>query len=145
MTIVRTAPDRPATTTLPFSEVTLSAVRIVVGFLFACHGAQKLFGLFGKSAVSFGTWPGWWAGVIELVAGALIMLGLFTRTAAILCSGAMAYAYFTSHQPDGVLPLQNKGELAALYSWVFLMIAVVGPGALSLDAMRRRRRAEAAP
>jgi putative oxidoreductase len=121
----------------------LSAVRIVVGFLFSCHGAQGLFGAFGGidgagTAVEVGSWPGWWGSLIELVAGVLVLLGLFTRPAAVLCSGAMAYAYFTVHQTVGLLPLQNMGEPAALYSWIFLLIAILGPGSFALDALRRR-------
>lgn len=141
VTIVRPITSRPAAISLTaerLTEVTLGVVRIVVGFLFACHGAQKLFGAFGKAPIAIGTWPSWWAGVIEFAAGGLIVLGLFTRPAAILCSGSMAYAYFTVHQAAGALPLQNKGELAALYSWIFLLIAIVGPGALAVDAVRRR-------
>ncbi|HET8641241.1 MAG TPA: DoxX family protein [Pseudonocardiaceae bacterium] len=121
------------------SGVALGTTRIVIGFLFACHGYQKLFGAFGKGPVAIGAWPSWWAGLIELGAGALIALGLFTRFAAVLCSGAMAYAYFTVHQAGGTLPLENKGELAALYSWTFLLMAIVGPGSLSIDSIRRRR------
>ncbi len=146
ITISRTISGRPVPATVQdlserLGDVTLAAVRVVVGFLFACHGAQKLFGAFGKTAVPIGAWPSWWAGVIEFVAGAFIVLGLFTRVSAVLCSGAMAYAYFTVHQASGLLPLQNKGELAALYSWVFLLIAIVGPGAFAIDAIRRRRAA----
>jgi putative oxidoreductase len=121
----------------------LGITRIVVSFMFAWHGYQKLFGAFGRDAVAVGLWPSWWAGIIELFCGGLVLLGLFTRPAAILCSGAMAYAYFVVHQPLGLLPIQNNGELAAVYSWVFLLIAVLGPGAFALDTMRRRR-AEAA-
>lgn len=145
LTIPRTLPANPvtATTVRALAErlggVTVGAVRIVVGFLFACHGFQKMFGAFGKAPVPIGTWPGWWAGAIELGAGTLIALGLFTRVAAVLCSGSMAYAYFTVHQAAGALPLQNKGELAALYCWTFLLIAIVGPGSMAVDAVRRRR------
>jgi putative oxidoreductase len=145
VTIPRALPIRPVSvvTVQGLSEriggVTVGTTRIVIGFLFACHGAQKLFGAFGKAPVPIGAWPSWWAGVIELVAGGLIMLGLFTRPAAVLCSGTMAYAYFTVHQAAGFLPLQNKGELAALYSWTFLLIAIIGPGSMALDAVRRRR------
>jgi putative oxidoreductase len=123
----------------------LAAVRIVVSFLFICHGAQGL-GAFGGidgqgTGVVFGAWPGWWATVIELVAGGLVLFGLFARQAALLCSGAMAYAYFTVHQPIGLLPLQNLGEQAALFCWIFLLIAVLGPGSFTLDSLRRRSRA----
>jgi putative oxidoreductase len=127
------------------SAVVLSVVRIVVSFLFVCHGVQKLFGSFGGidgqgATVLTASWPLWWAGLIELVGGGLVLLGLFTTPAALLCSGAMAFAYFTMHQPLGLLPLQNKGEPAALYSWVFLLIATLGPGPFALDAVVRRLR-----
>ncbi|HEV7831723.1 MAG TPA: DoxX family protein [Pseudonocardiaceae bacterium] len=126
-------------------EAALSAVRIVVSFLFVCHGAQKLFGVFGGvhgqgATAPVGSWPSWWAGLIELLGGGLVLLGLFTMPAALLCSGAMAFAYFTVHQPLGLLPLQNKGEPAALYSWMFLLIAMLGPGPFALDAVLRRLR-----
>src|SRR4051812_17756796 len=83
----------------------LSMVQIVVSFLFACHGAKILFGLFGGTdghgaTAPIGSWPIWWAGVIEVLGGVLVLLGLFTRTAALLCSGAMAFAYFAVHQPQ---------------------------------------------
>lgn len=125
----------------------LSAVRIIVSFLLICHGAAKLFGAFGGvddygAAAPVGSWPTWWAGVIELGAGGLVLLGLLTRIAALLCSGAMAFAYFTVHQPQALLPLQNSGELAALFCWVFLLIAVLGPGPFALDRMLQRVRWE---
>ncbi|TNC24860.1 DoxX family protein [Amycolatopsis alkalitolerans] len=121
------------------AEYVLTALRVVSGFLFACHGAQG-FGAFGGidgqgTGVQFGMWPGWWASVIELVAGALVCTGLGTRAAAVLCSGTMAYAYFTVHQPMGLLPLQNMGEPAALYAWIFLLIAVAGPGRRALGGL----------
>jgi putative oxidoreductase len=78
--------------------------------------------------------------VIELVGGGLILLGLSTRAAALLCSGAMAFAYFTVHQPQGPLPLQNHGELAALYCWIFLLIAILGPGRFALDTVLRKHK-----
>ncbi len=122
---------------------TIAATRVVVAFLFACHGAQKLFGVFGGAdgaggTVAFPTWPSFWAALIELVAGVLVGIGLFTRVAALLCSGAMAYAYFVVHQPIALLPIPNGGETAALFSWIFLLIAVLGPGALAVDNLRRR-------
>src|SRR4051812_28093500 len=99
----------------------LALFRIVVGLLFACHGAQKLFGvLTTKPPVSITAWPSGPSAVIEIVAGLLIMIGLGTRIAALIASGEMAYAYFTVHQPKGLMPIQNSGELAAVYSWVFL-------------------------
>ncbi|MGH3793321.1 MAG: DoxX family protein [Pseudonocardiaceae bacterium] len=123
-----------------------SLFRVVVGFLFACHGAAALFGILGGAhgqpggAVPFGDWPSWWAAVIQLAGGALVALGLGTRTAALICSGSMAYAYFTVHQDNGMLPIENGGELAALYSWLFLLIVVLGPGSIALDSCRQRHR-----
>ena len=125
------------------SGAAVSAVRIVVSFMFICHGAQGLFGAFdgidgNGTAVGLGSWPGWWGSVIHLVTGGLMLLGLFTRPAAVLCSGAMAYAYFVVHQPTGLLPVQNMGEPAALYCWIFLLIVILGPGSFALDAVRTR-------
>jgi putative oxidoreductase len=118
-----------------FSAPVLGIFRIVVGLLFALHGTAKLFGwpATKSGAVPFGTWPYWWAGLIELVVGLLVALGLFTRLAALLGSGTMAYAYFTAHQPDGVLPIQNGGELAVLYCFAFLLIAFAGAGAFAVQ------------
>ncbi len=120
----------------------LSLFRIVTGFLFACHGAAGLFGILGGApgghAIPFGTWPGWWAAAIEFGGGALIALGLVTRIAAVLCSGTMAYAYFTVHQPHALFPMQNGGEPAALFCWVFLALAFLGPGRWSIDHLIRR-------
>jgi putative oxidoreductase len=120
--------------------------RVVVGFLFACHGAASLFGILGGAhgrhgnTVPVGEWPSWWAAMIQLVGGTLVALGLSTRIAAVICSGSMAYAYFVVHQDDGLFPIQNGGELAALYSWLFLLIAVLGPGSFALDSLWRRDR-----
>lgn len=127
-----------------------AAFRIVVGFLFACHGAASLFGILGAhghpgAAVAFGEWPSWWAAVIQLVGGTLVALGLTTRVAALVCSGSMAYAYFVVHQSDALLPIQNDGEAAALYSWLFLLIAALGPGSAALDTLIRSRRRPAPP
>ncbi|GGO12102.1 DoxX family protein [Micromonospora parathelypteridis] len=129
---------------------TLSLFRIVTGLLFTLHGLSSIFGLFGGNpmtgtAIPFGTWPGWWAALIQLLCGALVLAGLFTRPAAILASGSMAYAYFVVHQPEDLLPLHNGGELSALFCWSFLLIAALGPGAWALDTLLARRRAETPP
>ncbi|MGW2204718.1 DoxX family protein [Streptomyces sp. NPDC001774] len=117
----------------------LGLFRLVIGLLFACHGAASLFGVLGGAVgggtVPAGTWPGWYAAVIQLVGGALVALGLGTRTAALLASGSMAYAYFKVHQPEGLFPLQNGGESAALFCWAFLLLVFTGPGALALDRL----------
>ncbi|MFE2875126.1 DoxX family protein [Streptomyces roseus] len=116
----------------------LGLFRIVTGFLLACHGAAKLFGFFDGGPLPAGSWPYWWAGLIELGGGTLVATGLLTRPAALLCSGAMAYAYFTEHQPRGLFPMENDGESAALYCWAFLALAVLAPASLSLPAATRR-------
>ncbi|HEX2444241.1 MAG TPA: DoxX family protein [Vicinamibacterales bacterium] len=108
-----------------------AAFRIVTGFLFAFHGAQKLFGAFGGQAQPLASMPGA-AGVIELVCGLLVMVGLLTGVAAFIASGEMAVAYFLAHAPKGLWPIQNGGELAALYCFAFLYIAARGAGMWSL-------------
>ena len=120
----------------------LSILRIVAGFLIIAHGAQKLFGFLAPPGA-----PGpalysqiWIGGVIEFVGGLLLMLGLLTRLAAFILSGTLAVAYFQMHAPGGFWPLQNKGELAALYSFVFLFLAVAGGGEWSVDRLLRRGR-----
>ncbi|MXM67663.1 DoxX family membrane protein [Streptomyces sp. HUCO-GS316] len=126
--------------------LTLGLFRIVIGFLFACQGAASVFGLLGRKATETGEWPYWYAAVIEVVCGVLIMVGIGTRAAAFLSSGAMAFAYFTVHQKDGLFPLQNGGESPALYCWSFLLLVFTGPGALSLgEAFRARRDGAGAP
>jgi putative oxidoreductase len=104
----------------------------VAGFLFLFHGLQKLFGLFGGQQVPLASLAGA-AGIIELVGGGLVMLGLLTPIAAFICSGEMAYAYFTVHQPSGTWPIQNRGELGALYCFVFLYIAARGTGIWAVE------------
>ena len=129
-----------------WSEPVFALMRIVVGFLFWCHGAQKLLGLFpgpmgpmhphGRLLV---------AGIIEFTCGILIATGLFASPAALLASGEMAVAYFTQHFPRGFWPIQNMGELAVAYCFVFLYISAHGAGRFSLDALLFRRSGTAAP
>ena len=115
----------------------LSILRLVAGFLMIWHGSQKLFGLpialppeaEGPLIVI--------AGVIEFFGGLLILVGLFTRPAAFLMSGLMAAAYFMAHAPSGFLPIVNQGELAAIYSFLYLYFAFAGGGDWSLDASVR--------
>lgn len=107
-------------------------LRIVAGIMFAMHGAQKLFGMFGGKQVPLMTQLGA-AGVIEVACGLLIAAGLFTSLAAFIASGEMAAAYFIAHAPRGFIPLQNGGELAALYCFLFLYIASRGTVALGVQ------------
>jgi len=108
-------------------------MRIVVGLLFACHGAQKLFGVFGGKGGAEGMMLV--AGIIEFGGGLLIALGLLTRPAAFLASGMMAVAYFMAHASGGLLPIVNKGELAVIYCFVFFYIFFRGGGPLSVDSL----------
>jgi putative oxidoreductase len=118
----------------------LSVMRIVVALLFMQHGAQKLFGFLappGAATPPLLSLMGL-AGVLEFFGGLLVVLGLFTRPAAFILSGQMAVAYFMVHAPNGFWPLQNKGDLAMLWSFVFLYLAVAGGGEWSLDHAWRR-------
>ena len=108
-------------------------MRIVFGFLFAFHGLQKLFGMFGGRTAELVSLRGL-AGPIEIVAGVMIMIGCVTRPAAFIASGQMAFAYFMSHyRPSAFWPIENRGELAVLYCFAFLYIAARGAGVLSVN------------
>lgn len=120
----------------------LTSLRVVTGFLFFQHGAPKLLA----------GWPGnepgdtaeflsliWFSGILEFIGGPLIMLGLLTRPVAFVLAGEMAVAYFLRHAPAGFWPGSNRGELAALYCFVFLYFSAWGAGPLSLDARLRTR------
>lgn len=131
--------------TTRLADLVTTLFRMVLGLLFALHGAASLFGVFGGNrgtgeAIPVGTWPGWYAAVIQLVGGVLVLIGLTTRLAAVLCSGSMAYAYFVVHQPEALLPLNNGGETAALFCWSFLLVATLGAGRWSVDGTLSRRR-----
>ncbi|RMH21133.1 MAG: DoxX family protein [Gemmatimonadetes bacterium] len=122
------------------AHLTLNALRIVTGFLFAAHGAQKLFGVLGRDApVELMSLMGL-AGVLEFFGGLLVMVGLFTRPVAFVLAGEMAVAYFMVHAPRGFWPLMNRGEPAVLFCFIFLMLAANGGGALSLDGWLAARR-----
>jgi putative oxidoreductase len=111
-------------------------LRIVAGLAFAEHGAQKLFGLLGGHAAPLTSQFGL-AGIIEFVGGLMIALGLFTSPVAFIASGEMAWAYFQQHSPRGFWPIQNGGELAVLYCFIFLYLSAVGSGRLSIDSIRK--------
>jgi putative oxidoreductase len=115
----------------------LSVLRIIAAFLFIAHGAQKLFGFLAPPGMpAFPPFSQMWvAGMLELFGGGLLLLGLFTRPVAFILSGMMAVAYFQAHAPGGFWPLQNKGELAVLYCFVFLFLAAAGGGVWSLDRL----------
>jgi len=124
-----------------YAPYALSILRIVAAILFFEHGTSRLYG-----------WPSplpapelfslhWFAGAIELVGGAILLIGIFSRTAAFIMSGEMAFAYFLSHAPHAIFPILNRGDSSILYCFVFLYIAVAGPGPWSLDAVIRRKRA----
>jgi putative oxidoreductase len=124
-----------------FADPVYCLMRLIVGLMFACHGAQKILGFFGKPGQTpqpldlTMTVGGW----IELAGGLLIAIGLLTRPAAFLASGMMAVAYFTAHASGGFFPIVNHGELAVVYCWVFLFIFFYGPGQFSVDAIISRK------
>jgi putative oxidoreductase len=123
-------------------EHVLGIFRMIVGFLFACHGAATLFNVLGGAfggQPKVGEWPSWWAALIQLVGGALVFFGIGTRGAALISSGSMAYAYFTKHQPHELFPIQNGGEPAIMFCWAFLLIAFLGSGSFSLTDLIGRR------
>ena len=109
-------------------------LRIVSGFLFLWHGTQKVLGFPGEMSAGAPVFIVYIAGPIELIGGILILIGLFARWAAFLCSGLMAFAYWLAHGTSAFLPLLNGGELAVLYCFVFLFISVHGAGIWSIDA-----------
>ncbi|MCV7303095.1 DoxX family protein [Mycobacterium barrassiae] len=136
-----------------YSSPFLSIFRIVFGLLYTMHGAQKLFDWPAPMPVPIetGSWPMWWAGLLEFVLGILITLGLFTRIAAFVASGQMAVAYFWMHwpplegEPTSFWPLVNGGEMAVMYCFAFLLLAGMGAGAWSIDARRRAGAGGVAP
>jgi putative oxidoreductase len=124
----------------------LSILRVIAGFLILQHGLQKVLGMIPPpqqpGQPPFSTPPlaslAGVSGLLELVGGILLLIGLFTRPTAFIMSGLLAVAYFMAHAPGGFWPILNRGELAALYSFVFLYLAVAGGGEWSLDRLIRR-------
>jgi putative oxidoreductase len=112
-------------------------MRIIVGLLFACHGAKKLLSVFGGQGLPSDHLI-FAAGVIELLGGILIVIGLWASFAAFIASGEMAFAYFKVHASGGFWPIVNNGELAVIYCFVFLFIAAKGSGDWSLDSLRKK-------
>lgn len=126
-----------------YAPAVLSVVRIVVGLIFMEHGTQKFLSFPAGEMAGMGlglSSPGAYAGIIELVCGLMIAIGLFTRPAAFLASGTMAVAYFMAHAPQNFFPVNNMGDAAILYCFIFLYFVFAGAGPLSLDAMMRGKR-----
>ena len=124
-----------------WSPQALALLRVVSGLIFLEHGTQKFLGLpSGRAAWSGLGFDnlGAFAGVIEIVAGTLIVLGLFTRLAAFVASGAMAAAYWIAHAPQNFFPVNNGGDAAILYCFIFLYLVFAGPGAFAIDNSRSR-------
>ena len=126
----------------PFAPYAYALLRIVAGLLFVCHGGQKVFGWFGGVGGSpvpltslFGV-----AGLLELVLGSVITVGFLTSAAALIASGEMAVAYFVGHYPKSFWPLENEGEPAVLFCFIFLYMATQGSGIWSIDATSGARR-----
>ncbi len=124
-----------------FKAITHNALRIVAGFLFTLHGAQKLFGVLGGNQVESLMGQRGIAGILEFFGGLLIMVGLFTRPVAFLVSGQMAVAYFIAHAPNGFWPIMNRGELAAFYCFAWLFFCAHGAGKYSIDGWLACRKA----
>lgn len=115
----------------------LAILRIGAGLIFLEHGTQKLLGYpAGERAFVEAFTLSWWAGVLELILGTLITLGLFTRLAAFIASGEMAFAYWLAHAPQNFFPVNNGGDAAILYCFVFLFLVFAGPGKWSIDGWR---------
>ncbi len=121
----------------------LSILRIVAALLFLEHGTSRLFGFPSPLPTPAFLSLYWFAGAIELVGGALLIPGLFTRPAAFIMSGEMAFAYFMRHAPNDFFPILNRGDSAILYCFVFFYIAFAGAGPWSLDALLERKRSQA--
>jgi putative oxidoreductase len=121
-----------------YAPLFLSLLRIVAALIFFAHGTQKILG-FPASEMHPGifTLP-WFAGILELIGGALLILGLFTRPVAFILSGLMAAAYWIAHAPNSPYPALNGGDAAILYCFIFLYLVFSGPGPISLDAIFRR-------
>lgn len=129
-----------------WQTLSLNALRIVTGLMFMQHGAQKLFGALGGNQVESVLSQFGLAGILEFYGGALIVLGLFTRPVALILAGEMAWAYFQAHLPRGFFPIMNGGELAGLFTFIYLFIAANGGGSFSLDGViQRRKEGVAAP
>jgi putative oxidoreductase len=122
---------------MKLEDFVLALTRVVVAFLFACHGVQKLFGALGGHQMLHNPWM-FTAGVLECAGSVFIALGFYARPVAFLLSGEMAVAYFRAHFPLGFWPILNHGELAVVYCFFYLYLSVRGAGVLSIDGLRRK-------
>jgi putative oxidoreductase len=111
---------------------------VICGLVLLTHATSHLFGWPTGEAAAVASWPYWWAGLLEIVTGILITVGLFTRIAAFIASGVLAFAYFSQHMPKSFWPVVNKGEPALLLCFAFFLFVFIGAGAWSLDAKRRK-------
>ncbi len=121
-----------------YYPIALTVFRVVFGLLFLCHGLSSLVGWPAPFAAPAGQWPDYYAGWIETITGVLITVGLATRVAALVASGEMAFAYLTVHLPHGFFPINNHGEDAVMYCFVFFLLIFTGGGAYALDVRRGR-------
>ncbi|MDX1873537.1 DoxX family protein [Mycolicibacterium sp. 120266] len=117
------------------TPIVLSVFRIIVSLVLLTHGGAHLFGWPADMQAPVGNWPFWYGGVLELITGVLLLVGLFTRGAAFLASGAMAFAYFSQHAPESFWPLINNGESALLLCFGFFLLVFTGGGTLAVDAV----------
>jgi len=115
----------------------LSLFRVICALVLLTHATSHLFGWPKGSAADLGEWPLWYAGILEIVTGVLILIGLFTRVAAFIASGVMAFAYFSQHAPRSFWPIVNNGEPAVLLCFAFLLFVFIGAGSVAVDARRR--------
>ena len=122
----------------PHAPAILSLFRAILGLLFLSHAVSHIFGWLAGPAAAVGQWPLFYAGCIELVTGLLITVGLFTRIAAFVASGTMAFGYFTEHLQNGIVPMTNGGELAVVFCFAFFLLVFTGGGAYAFDARLRR-------
>lgn len=118
-----------------YASQILGSTRIMSGLLFLAHGTAKMFNFPARDG-----WSGYnpmslsgAAGAIEVIGGTMIILGFYSRPAAFICSGTMAFAYFIAHAPQNFYPLLNRGDAAILFCFLFLYIAAAGPGAFSIN------------